>query len=97
MSTPSVEDKTDAASVALAGPGRRSCPQGALLGTASMAARRPAVDSHDGQPFIRREPVAAALAYGLDLRREATVLVADLGGGTFDVALLEVGGGLILE
>jgi Hsp70 protein len=40
-----------------------------------------------------REPVAAALAYGLDLQREATVLVADLGGGTFDVALLEVGGG----
>lgn len=37
--------------------------------------------------------MAAALAYGLDLRREATVLVADLGGGTFDVALLEVGGG----
>jgi Hsp70 protein len=40
-----------------------------------------------------REPIAAALAYGLDLQQEATVLVADLGGGTFDVALLEVGGG----
>lgn len=42
-----------------------------------------------------REPVAAALAYGVDLQKEATVLVADLGGGTFDVALLEVGNGTV--
>ena len=39
--------------------------------------------------------MAAALAYGLDLAQEATVLVADLGGGTFDVALLQVGGGTV--
>ena len=39
-----------------------------------------------------REPVAAAVAYGLGQVREELVLVYDLGGGTFDVALLEVGG-----
>lgn len=44
---------------------------------------------------IIREPVAAALAYGLDAREDQTVLVFDLGGGTFDVSLLEVGGGVI--
>jgi heat shock 70kDa protein 1/2/6/8 len=44
---------------------------------------------------IVREPVAAALAYGLDARVDQTVLVFDLGGGTFDVSLLEVGGGVI--
>lgn len=38
-----------------------------------------------------REPVAAALAYGLDAQEDQTVLVFDLGGGTFDVSLLEVG------
>lgn len=37
------------------------------------------------------EPVAAALAYGLDAQEDQTVLVFDLGGGTFDVSLLEVG------
>ena len=40
-----------------------------------------------------REPVAAALAYGVDVRQDRGVLVLDLGGGTFDVSLLEVGQG----
>ncbi|MFE4410891.1 molecular chaperone DnaK [Streptomyces sp. NPDC056821] len=44
---------------------------------------------------IINEPTAAALAYGLDRGEEQTVLVFDLGGGTFDVSLLEIGGGVI--
>ncbi|MGW5637788.1 molecular chaperone DnaK [Streptomyces sp. NPDC003832] len=44
---------------------------------------------------IVNEPTAAALAYGLDRGEEQTVLVFDLGGGTFDVSLLEIGDGVI--
>ncbi|MEU9382444.1 molecular chaperone DnaK [Streptomyces sp. NPDC048279] len=44
---------------------------------------------------IINEPTAAALAYGLDRGEEQTVLVFDLGGGTFDVSLLEMGDGVI--
>jgi molecular chaperone DnaK len=44
---------------------------------------------------IINEPTAAALAYGLDKKEDETILVFDLGGGTFDVSLLEVGGGVI--
>jgi molecular chaperone DnaK len=44
---------------------------------------------------IINEPTAAALAYHLDKDNEATILVFDLGGGTFDVSLLEVGEGVV--
>jgi molecular chaperone DnaK len=43
---------------------------------------------------IINEPTAAALAYGLDKEEEQTILVFDLGGGTFDVSVLEIGGGV---
>ena len=43
---------------------------------------------------IINEPTAAALAYGLDKRREEKIVVFDLGGGTFDVSVLEIGEGV---
>jgi molecular chaperone DnaK len=44
---------------------------------------------------IINEPTAAALAYGLDKKENETILVFDLGGGTFDVSVLDVGGGVV--
>lgn len=43
---------------------------------------------------IINEPTAAALAYGLDERRPQTIMVFDLGGGTFDVSILDIGDGV---
>lgn len=44
---------------------------------------------------IINEPTAAALAYGMDKKNQETILVFDLGGGTFDVSLLDVGDGVV--
>src|SRR6201982_1840589 len=43
---------------------------------------------------IINEPTAASLAYGLDKKKQETILVFDLGGGTFDISILEVGDGV---
>ncbi len=44
---------------------------------------------------IINEPTAAALGYGIDKSKDEMIIVCDLGGGTFDVSLLEIGGGVI--
>jgi molecular chaperone DnaK len=43
---------------------------------------------------IINEPTAAALAYGLDKRKDQKIAVYDLGGGTFDISVLELGDGV---
>ena len=48
----------------------------------------------DGKRIIN-EPTSAALAYGLDNESEQKIMVYDLGGGTFDVSIIEIGGGVI--
>jgi hypothetical protein len=64
--------------------------------------QRRAAPGHQGRRQDRRprrlriinEPTAAALAYGLDKKKDQTILVFDLGGGTFDVSVLEIGDGV---
>ena len=49
----------------------------------------------DAGKIIINEPTAAALAYGLDNEKEQKIMVYDLGGGTFDVSVIEIGDGVI--
>src|SRR5919199_1403355 len=66
-----------------------------LVGT---VAKRQAVTNPQNTVFyvkrIINEPTAASLAYGLDKETDQTILVFDLGGGTFDVSVLEIGDGV---
>ena len=89
--------KADAES--LSGPARhrgchhRSC---LLLPTAQRQATKDAgkIAGLDVKRIIN-EPTAAALAYGLDKEAEQKIMVYDLGGGTFDVSILDIGDGVI--
>lgn len=47
--------------------------------------------------FVISEPVAAAIAYGMEMTKEQNILVYDLGGGTFDITLVSISGGEIAE
>ena len=74
---------------------RRSSPSPPTSTTAS--ARRPRTRAPiAGLEVLRivNEPTAAALAYGLDKKKDETIAVYDLGGGTFDVSILEIGEGV---
>ena len=74
---------------------RRSSPSRPTSTTPS--ARRPRTPARIAGLDVKRiinEPTAAALAYGLDKESDQTILVFDLGGGTFDVSVLEIGDGV---
>ena len=63
-----------------------------FLAAARAATLAAAHDAGLATVRLLREPIAAAIGYGVAATADATILVLDLGGGTFDVALLEVGG-----
>ena len=75
---------------------RRSSPCPAYFNDAQRQATKDA-GRIAGLEVLRiiNEPTAAALAYGLDKKGNETVLVFDLGGGTFDVSILDVGDGVV--
>ena len=64
----------------------------------TRSARRPKTPGKIAGLEVKRiinEPTAAALAYGLDKKKDETIAVYDFGGGTFDISILEVGEGVI--
>ena len=81
-------------------PGRRRCTQAVITVPAYFndAQRQATKDAGQiaGLEVMRiiNEPTAAALAYGLDKKKDETIAVYDLGGGTFDISILEVGDGV---
>jgi molecular chaperone DnaK len=76
---------------------RRPSPQTSLCDDLTFRTATEAAGLAAGLTRVKllREPVAAALAYGVGREEDVTVLVVDLGGGTFDVSLLDVGGGVV--
>jgi molecular chaperone DnaK len=74
---------------------RRSSPCPPTSTTASARPPRTPADRRPGGLRIINEPTAAALAYGLDKEDDQKILVFDLGGGTFDVSILEIGDGVL--
>ena len=74
----------------------RTDPSSAYFDDAQCAAtERAAKRAGCEKVRLLREPVAAAIAYGVDVGGDETVFVFDLGGGTFDVSVLDVGGGVV--
>ena len=64
----------------------------------TRSARRPRTPARSPASNVLRiinEPTAAALAYGLDKKKDETIAVYDFGGGTFDISILEVGEGVV--
>src|SRR5712692_7511032 len=70
---------------------RQGAGQGARLGGELDRLERPG----DALALLLRVTTAAALAYGLDKKKDETIAVYDFGGGTFDVSILEVGEGVV--
>ena len=75
---------------------RRSSPSPAYFNDAQRQATKDA-GQIAGLEVLRivNEPTAAALAYGLDKKKDETIAVYDFGGGTFDISILEVGEGVV--
>ena len=73
-------------------------PRASSRGSSSSAQRQATKDAGKiaGLKVLRiiNEPTAAALAYGLDKKDGKTIAVYDLGGGTFDISILEIGDGV---
>ena len=78
------------------GHARRSSP--CRRTSTTRSARRPRTPARSPASKCMRivnEPTAAALAYGLDKKKDETIAVYDFGGGTFDISILEVGEGVV--
>ena len=78
--------------------GRRARSSPCPRTSTTRSARRPRTPGRSPASTVERlvnEPTAAALAYGLDKKKDETIAVYDFGGGTFDISILEVGEGVV--